>query len=107
MNTQTKRLLQALEQFQERTKGAKDLSPDVGKAIEALQGALNAPPVSEDSPGRLSALDAVKGTTGAGEPMEKAAKGPDGPSPGQTEGRSMSEQIHEAAQAIAASAKKN
>lgn len=100
MNIQAKRLMQAIEHFQGRTKGAGDIPKDVHSAIEALHKALNLPAPGKDSPGAREALKVAPGTTGAGEPMNKAALGVDGPSPGQREARSLSQQIHEAAASI-------
>ena len=105
MSAEQHRLLQALEHFNSRTKGGA-LPEGVQEAVQALQQALSGPMPGKDSPGAREALSVAPGTVGA-QPISKAAKGVDGPSPGQREAKSshtnnISQQIQEAAEAIAA-----
>lgn len=101
MSAANQRLLQALENYTIRTKGQKG-SESLSEAISALQKALSQPTPGKDSPGQREALKVAPGTRGTGEDISRAAKGIDGPSPGQREAMSLSQQIQEAAAAIAA-----
>jgi hypothetical protein len=100
MNMQAKRLLEAVEHFQGRTKGAEDISPEVADAVKALHEALGMPAPDRNTPGARAALKVVPGTKGSGETFAKAAKGVDGPSPGQRAAQSLSQQINDAAAEI-------
>lgn len=100
MSIHEQRLLQAIENYVTRTKGG-EVPKGSEDALSALKKVLGAPAPGKDSPGAREALKVAPGTVGAGEPMNKAAKGIDGPSPGQREAQSISQQIQEAAQAIA------
>jgi hypothetical protein len=99
MSVNEQRLLQALANYQRGTKGG-EVPKGVEEAIKGLQGALSEPAPSRDTPGMRAALSVAPGTKGTGEPISKAAKGVDGPSPGQTEAKSVSQQIAEAAASI-------
>jgi hypothetical protein len=101
MSIETQRLLQAVQNFKTRSKGG-ELPKGTEEALEALTKALGAPAPGRDTPGARAALKVAPGTTGAGEPFPKAARGVDGPSPGQREALSLSQQINEAAESIAA-----
>lgn len=101
-NMQVQRLLQAIEHFNSRTKGAQDIPKEVVAAVEGLHKALNVPPPGRNTPGSREAYAVAPGTRGAAEPFPKAARGIDGPSPGQREARSLSQEIHDAATSIAA-----
>ena len=105
MSVNQQRLLQAIENFQRRNKG-EERNDKVEEAIGALTKLLSAPAPGRDTPGAREALKVAPGTRGAGEDMSRAAVGIDGPSPGQREARSLSQQIHEAAQAIVDSQQK-
>jgi hypothetical protein len=100
MSIHVQRLLQALENYNTRTKGAEDQPKGVQEAVAALVKALGTPAPGRDTPGQREALKVAPGTVGTGAPMEKAAVGIDGPSPGQREAKSLSQQIHEAAASI-------
>ena len=95
------RLLQALEHFNNRTKG-EEQPEGTKEAIEGLLKALGAPAPGRDTPGAREALKVAPGTDGTGAHFSRAAMGVDGPSPGQKEAQSVSAQIKEAAAAIAA-----
>lgn len=101
MNAEAQRLLQALSHFQARSRGA-ELPKGVSEAVEGLQKALGGPMPGRDTPGSREALKLAPGTQGTGVPMEQAAKGSDGPSPGQREAKSVSQEIKEAAEKAAA-----
>ncbi|MBS1863015.1 MAG: hypothetical protein JSS68_15040 [Actinobacteria bacterium] len=101
MNIQAKRLIEAVEHFQTSTKGSEDISPDVAEAVSALHKALGLPAPDRNTPGARAALKVVPGTKGTGENFAKAARGIDGPSPGQRQAQSLSQQISEAAAEIA------
>lgn len=101
MSIHQQRLLQALESYVTRTKGGEQ-PKGAEEAIQALQKVLGTPAPGRDTPGAREAFKVAPGTKGTGEPIDKAAKGIDGPSPGQREAQSLSQQIHEAAAAIAA-----
>jgi len=103
VSIENQRLLQAVQNFKTRSKGA-ELPKGTQEALEALTKALSAPSPGRDTPGERAALKVAPGTTGAGEPMAKAAKGIDGPSPGQREAQRLSQQIQDAAESIAAKA---
>ena len=103
MSIEAQRLLQAVQNYRTRTKGA-ELPKGTEEALAAVQKALSAPEPGRDTPGARAALKVAPGTKGAGEPMQKAAVGIDGPSPGQREAQSLSQQIQEAAESIAAKA---
>jgi hypothetical protein len=100
-NSQTMRLLQALEFFSSRTRGA-ELPKGVEEAIQGLQKALGQPMPGQDTPGARAALKVAPGTDGTGENYRKAAIGRDGPSPGQREANGISEEIQKAAESIVA-----
>ncbi len=94
------RLQQAFEQFQGRA--PKDFPPDaMAKLTEAMEGLGAYDPSTADSPGKREARKLAPGTDGTGEHFRKAAKGVDGPSPGQREARNLSSEIAKAAQEIA------
>lgn len=101
MSAAQQRLLQALENFSTRTKG-QALPKGAEEALAALRQALSQPAPGKDTPGQREALKVAPGTRGTGEDISRAAKGIDGPSPGQREAMSVSEQIQQAAEAIAA-----
>lgn len=106
MSQEVQRLMQALEHFQARTRGA-ELPKGVGEAVGALQKSLGSPMPGRDTPGARQALKLAPGTDGTGAPMREAALGPDGPSPGQrASGKTgVSEDIHRAAAEIVANAR--
>lgn len=109
-NAEILRLLQAVEHFKARTRGA-ELPKGAQEAVDGLSKTLNQPMPDRDTPGSRAAFKASPGAPkiGTGVPMEQAAKGPDGASPGQraAEGaggseNGLSDQIQEAArQAVA------
>lgn len=103
---EVQRLLQAVSHFQARTRGA-ELPKGASEAIEGLQKSLGSPMPGRDTPGAREALKAAPGATG--EPMERAAKGTDQPSPGQREAMNVSEEMRaqakEAAEQILATTK--
>jgi hypothetical protein len=83
MSAEVQRLLQAVELFSARSRGA-ELPKGVEEAVSGLKEALGQPmPPSADTPGSRAAAKAAPGTTGTGEHFSKAAKGLDSPSPGQ------------------------
>jgi hypothetical protein len=100
MNSQTMRLMQALEFFSARTRGSQ-LPKGVEEAIAALQSTLGHPAPGNDTPGTREALKVAPGTDGTGENFRKAAIGVDGPSPGQKEAHGVSAEIAKAAAQIA------
>ncbi len=100
MSAEAQRLLQALEHFSSRTRGA-ELPDGVSEAVGGLQKALGQPMPGRDTPGAREALSLAPGT-GTGVPMEQAAKGPDSASPGQREASSLSAAIDKAAEKAAA-----
>lgn len=107
-SAELQRLLQAVEHFQSRTKGA-ELPKGVSEALQGLQKAAGTPQPTRDTPGAREAMKASGGTRGTGEHFSVAATGPDGPSPGQREAQGsggVSKEIHEAAAAIVANAQK-
>ena len=105
-NAEILRLLQAVEHFKARTRGA-ELPEGAQEAIDGLSKTLNQPMPDRDTPGSRAAFKASPGAPkiGTGVPMEQAAKGPDGASPGQRAAESagtgsengLSDQIKEAA----------
>jgi hypothetical protein len=101
MTAEQQRLLQAVEHFQKQTRGA-ELPEGVADAIKALTESLGKPAPGHDTPGTREALKVAPGTKGTGEPMQRAAIGVDGASPGQREARTLSQQIQDAAEAAAA-----
>lgn len=103
MSMEQQRLLQALQRFSDRSKGA-ELPKGTEEALAGLRTALSAPPPDHGTPGTRAALRVVPGTTGTGEPMEKAARGVDGPSPGQRSAQGVTQAIQEAASQILANA---
>jgi ribosomal protein S6E (S10) len=109
MSQEVQRLLQAVEHFKARTRGA-ELPKGAQEAVDGLTKALGQPMPGRDTPGAREALSVAPGTTGTGVPMEQAAKGPDAPSPGQREaqgqGSTVSEEIAKAAAEIVANAQK-
>jgi hypothetical protein len=111
-NAEILRLLQAVEHFKARTRGA-ELPKGAQDALEGLSKTLGQPMPDRDTPGSRAAFKAAPGapmTPGTGVPMEQAAKGPDNASPGQraAEGAGLSDQIKEAAEkAVAEIAGKN
>lgn len=88
------RLRQALDQFKGRM--PRDLPRGVTDALEGLEKQLGEQAPERDTPGSRAAAEAQ----GTGVPMEKAARGPDAPSPGQREAQGRSGEMSEAAQAI-------
>jgi hypothetical protein len=101
MSQAVQRLLQAAEHFKTQTRGA-ELPEGAQEAVDALQKALGQPMPGRDTPGAREALKLAPGTQGTGAPMKDAAKGPDGPSPGQREAQGVSAAIDKAAAEIAA-----
>lgn len=99
MSVHEQRLLQALANYQRSTKGG-EVPKGAEDAIKGLQEALSEPAPGRDTPGMRAALKVAPGTTGTGENISKAAKGVDGPAPGQTEAKSVAAQIAEAAASI-------
>lgn len=97
---EVQRLQQAIEQFEGRAPqnlpdGVMDRLKEVSRELQSFD------PVG-DSPGHRDAREAAPGTDGTGEHYSRAAKGPDGPSPGQREAAgAVSSQIAEAAKQIA------
>jgi hypothetical protein len=98
---EVQRLLQAVEHFKSRTRGA-ELPEGVAELVDGLQEKLGQPLPGRDTPGSREALKLAPGTNGTGAPLKQAAKGPDGPSPGQRAAQSVSAAIDEAAASIAA-----
>ena len=86
MSIDQQRLMQAIENFRIRTKGA-ELPKGTAEALEELQKTLGSPMPGRDTPGARAALKVAPGTRGTGENFSKAAKGVDGPSPGQIEAK--------------------
>lgn len=104
MSMEVQRLLQAVEHFKARTRGA-ELPEGTDKALEGLAKALSTPVPERDTPGGRAALSAAPGTKGTGEHFSRAAKGTDQPSPGQrAAAANVSGEIEKAAAAIAAKA---
>lgn len=99
MSGEQQRLLQAIEHFNSRTRGA-ELPKGVAEAVQGLQKALGQPMPGRDTPGAREALKLAPGNA-TGVPMEQAAKGSDSASPGQREALSVSEEIDAAAQKAA------
>lgn len=99
LDPEVARLLQAVEHFESRSKGA-DLPKGVSEAVQGLSDALGRPTPGRDTPGAREALKLAPGTEGTGAPYAKAAIGRDGPSPGQREARSLSQEIQDAAASI-------
>jgi hypothetical protein len=97
MSAEVQRLLQAVEHFKARTRGA-ELPKGAEDAITGIEKAFSQPMPGRDSPGEKEAL---KASTGTGAALRDAAKGPDTPSPGQREAAAISEQIEQAAAQIA------
>jgi len=100
MSIHEQRLLQAIQNYSNRSKGG-ELPKGVEEAIAGLTKALSAPAPGKDSPGAREALKVAPGTTGTGESIARAARGIDGPSPGQREAQSLSQQIADAAAQLA------
>jgi hypothetical protein len=102
---EAQRLLQAVEHFKARTRGA-ELPKGVDEALKGLGKALETPMPDRDTPGGREALKVAPGTRGTGEHFSQAVKGRDGPSPGQKEaelaGGGVSKEVSEAATALAA-----
>jgi hypothetical protein len=94
MSAEQHRLLQAIQHFSARTRGA-ELPKGVPKALEGLQKALGQPMPGHDTPGAKAALKAAPGT-GSGPPTG-AAKGSKSTPPGQQEA-TVSEAIQRAAE---------
>ena len=93
------RLQQAVEQF--RGRAPQNLPDGVMQKLEEVMGELGSFNTdADDSPGKRDAAALAPGTDGVGEHYSKAAKGPDGPSPGQRESRDLGSEIKEAAAAI-------
>jgi hypothetical protein len=98
------RLQQAVEQFQGRA--PKNLPDGVMQKLEEVMGELGQfDPSMDDSPGRREVAKVAPGTDGTGEHFRKAARGRDGPSPGQREARGLSSEIAAAAAQIAEKAR--
>lgn len=102
---EAQRLLQAIEHFKARTRGA-ELPKGTEEALGGLSKALGTPMPDRDTPGGRAAMAVAPGTRGTGEHFSQAVKGHDGPSPGQKEaekaGASISKEVDEAAGALAA-----
>lgn len=107
MSAEVQKLLQAVEHFKARTRGA-ELPKGAQEAVDGLTKALGQPMPGRDTPGAREALKLAPGQgTGTGVPMEQAAQGPDAPSPGQqAAGGAVSGEITKAAEAIVANAQK-
>lgn len=99
MSYHEQRLLQAIQNYQTRTKGG-EVPKGIEEALGALSKVLGTPAPGQDTPGAREALKVAPGTTGTGEDISKAAKGIDGPSPGQREAQNLGQQIVEAAAAL-------
>ena len=93
------RLQQAVEQFQGR---APRNLPDgvMDKLTEVMTELGQFDTDADDSPGKREVRALAPGTDGTGEHYSKAAKGADGPSPGQREARNLTSDIKEAAASI-------
>lgn len=100
MSAEAQRLLQAIEHFKARTRGA-ELPEGTDKALEGLSKVLGVPTADRNTPGGRAALGAAPGTRGTGEHISRSAKGPDQPSPGQR-AAGVSAEIDKAAQQIVA-----
>lgn len=109
MSQEVQKLLQAVEHFKARTRGA-ELPNGAQEAVDGLTKALGQPMPGRDTPGAREALKVAPGSGPLGAPMELAAKGPDVPSPGQREahaqGGTISDEITKAAESIVANAQK-
>lgn len=97
---EAQRLLQAIEHFKARTRGA-ELPKGTEEALTGLSKALGTPMPDRDTPGGRAALSVAPGTRGTGEHFSQAVKGPDGPSPGQRAAKRASDGIREAAAELA------
>lgn len=97
---EVQRLLQAVEHFKARTRGA-ELPKGVEEALGGLSKALGTPMPDRDTPGGRAALSLAPGTQGTGEHFSQAVKGSDGPSPGQKAAKSASRALTEASTALA------
>lgn len=104
MSQEVQRLLQAVEHFKARSKGA-ELPKGAMEAVDGLAKALGEPMPARDTPGAREALKASQGT-GTGTALRHAATGTDGPSPGQREVQGIQEQIQQAVASIAGSPSK-
>lgn len=102
---EAQRLLQAIEHFKARTRGA-ELPKGTEEALKGLSKTLSTPMPDRDTPGGRAAMAVAPGTRGTGEHFSQAVKGPDGPSPGQKEaekaGGGVSKEVDAAASALAA-----
>lgn len=96
MSIHEQRLLQAIQNYSTGSKGG-ELPKGIEEALAGLTKVLSSPAPGKDSPGAREALKVAPGTTGTGESIKKAALGIDGPSPGQREAQSLSQQIADAA----------
>ena len=99
MSVHEQKLLQAIQNYSTRTKGG-EVPKGIEEALGALTKVLSTPAAGSDSPGAREALKVAPGTVGTGEDISKAAKGVDGPSPGQREAMSLSQQIVDAAASL-------
>ena len=97
------RLLDAIERYQGRTSKGEP-KQGVSEALQGLLKALGTDGPARDTPGAREARRVAPGTDGTGEHYSKAAIGRDGPSPGQREARSLSQEIQEAAESIVSKA---
>lgn len=102
-DAEAQRLIQAVEHFQARTRGG-DLPKGAQEAVDGLLKVFGSGGPARDTPGSREAHKVAPGTDGTGEPMARAAIGRDGPSPGQREARSISQEIQEAAESIVSKA---
>jgi hypothetical protein len=104
MSLELQKLLQAVEHFQARTRGA-ELPKGLPEAIDGLQKAAGQTMPDRDTPGAREALKLAQGTKGTGAALKQSAQGPDAPSPGQREAQSVSAEIAKAAESIVANQK--
>lgn len=101
MSAELQKLLQAVDHFEARTRGA-ELPEGLSEAVEGLKKVAGHPMPDRDTPGAREALKLAQGTTGTGAALKDSAKGPDAPSPGQREAQSVSAEIAKAAESIVA-----
>jgi len=95
------RLQQAISAFRDRA--PQDLPEGVMSGLDEIENMLGEYAPAETSPGHRAAQSAqglAPGTDGTGEHYRKAAKGPDGPSPGQKEATRLSEEMFKAAEEL-------
>lgn len=101
------RLVQAIEQFEQRK--PRNMPEGFDESLASFKSALTGDvPGQENTPGSRAAREvAGRGTDGTGEHYSRAARGSDQPSPGQREAASVSGDIEQAAASIREKVKAN